>query len=67
MSACPRCGVEVACGMTQPSNNGQPCWCTQFPGVLPVPAAGAASCYCPQCLPQVIAQAVAQRQELGEN
>ena len=58
MSTCPRCGEEVACGMNNPE---QACWCTQFPGVLPVPEPGTASCYCPSCLPQVIAEEAAKR------
>ncbi|MBI3229992.1 MAG: cysteine-rich CWC family protein [Burkholderiales bacterium] len=59
MSACPRCGTEVACGMNNPD---QACWCTAYPAVLPVPEAGAASCYCPQCLQAIIREQAALRE-----
>ncbi len=59
MSACPRCGELVACGMSNPD---QACWCTAYPTVLPVPELGAASCYCPQCLQAVIAEQTALRE-----
>jgi hypothetical protein len=33
-----------------------PCWCTAFPPVLPVPGVEA-SCWCPACLEQQVAAA----------
>jgi hypothetical protein len=33
----------------------QPCWCTYLPASLPVPSAPGASCWCPACLKQHIA------------
>lgn len=32
-----------------------PCWCTELPMLLPVPVAGAAGCWCPDCLRAEIA------------
>ncbi len=60
MSTCPRCGAAVACGMNNPD---KPCWCTAYPAVLPVPQAGAASCFCADCLQAVIAE----QAKLGNN
>lgn len=53
--ACPRCGERFTC---RPEG---PCWCRDESFRLPLPAAGyAASCYCPGCLKQVAAEALAQ-------
>jgi len=57
MSTCARCGATFSCAMADPSD-GQPCWCTALPPALPVPGADAnASCLCPDCLRQRIADA----------
>lgn len=56
MSTCARCGATFSCAMADPSD-GQPCWCTTLPPVVPVPRPGAdanASCLCPGCLRQLI-------------
>jgi hypothetical protein len=34
----------------------QPCWCTYLPASMPVPSAPGASCWCPECLKQHIAE-----------
>lgn len=55
-SVCPRCGVDLRCGMVAGDAE---CWCVQLPHVMPVPAArdallpATASCYCPACLKQI--------------
>lgn len=56
MSQCVRCQAEFSCAMVDGAPDGAPCWCTALPAMLPVPEAGAAGCYCPQCLQQVIAE-----------
>lgn len=56
MSTCARCGATFSCAMADPSD-GQPCWCTALPPVMPVPTPGAdanASCLCPACLRKLI-------------
>ncbi|MDD5298759.1 MAG: cysteine-rich CWC family protein [Rhodocyclaceae bacterium] len=46
--ACPRCGKPVGCGMKAGLAR---CWCSDYPPVLKVPAAGqGVGCYCPDCL-----------------
>jgi len=67
MSVCARCGAVFGCAMAD-GGDGQPCWCTALPAVVPVPApdlarggnpagqAGAA-CWCPACLRRHIADA----------
>ncbi|WP_374363481.1 hypothetical protein [Pseudoduganella danionis] len=70
MSLCTRCGAEFHCAMADgagrtsdaaPVQNGSsavaeaPCWCTALPMLLPVPLAGAAGCWCPDCLRAEIA------------
>lgn len=51
MSRCTACGAEFTCGMAD-RNDGAPCWCSNLPAVLPLPAGTGLekSCYCPQCL-----------------
>ncbi|MFP5390180.1 MAG: cysteine-rich CWC family protein [Gammaproteobacteria bacterium] len=55
MSTCTRCGAQFTCGMQDGSD--APCWCTSLPAALPVPVpgAGAALCWCPDCLKAHIA------------
>lgn len=54
MSTCSRCGAEFGCAMADGGEG--PCWCTELPAVVAVPAAdGAAACWCPVCLKQHIA------------
>ncbi|MEV4780357.1 cysteine-rich CWC family protein [Burkholderia sp. LMU1-1-1.1] len=57
MSTCSRCGAEFSCAMVDadPAAAAQPCWCTYLPASLPVPSAPGASCWCPACLKQHIA------------
>lgn len=52
MSKCTRCGAEFGCAMVDGSD--APCWCTQLPLVVAVPAAQA-GCWCPDCLGQHVA------------
>lgn len=64
MSLCARCGATFSCAMADPSD-GQPCWCTALPPVVPVPTPGAdpnASCLCPACLRQLIDATATARQ-----
>jgi len=57
MSTCSRCGAEFSCAMVDAdlAAAAQPCWCTYLPASLPVPSAPGASCWCPACLKQHIA------------
>lgn len=70
MSQCTRCGAEFHCAMADggvraresapapagsPATAQAPCWCTELPMLLPVPLAGAAGCWCPDCLRAEIA------------
>jgi hypothetical protein len=53
MSQCSRCGAELTCAMDD--GGADPCWCTELPPVLPVPAAdGTAGCWCRACLQREI-------------
>jgi hypothetical protein len=53
-SRCPRCGARFECGM----GGAGPCWCADYPRVMPVPQANA-GCYCPACLAELTAQQAA--------
>jgi len=57
-STCARCGQAFGCAMVDGSD--APCWCTQLPPVVPLPApregAAAPGCWCRACLEQHIAQ-----------
>jgi hypothetical protein len=55
MSICPRCGAEFGCGMVDPTAP-DPCWCMSLPRLLAVPPGSDASCFCPACLRDFIAQ-----------
>ncbi|MDO9361221.1 MAG: cysteine-rich CWC family protein [Polaromonas sp.] len=61
-SACPRCGAAFRCGMVGGDSE---CWCVKLPNLMAVPSAGAsnpesipepgaASCFCPACLQEII-------------
>lgn len=56
MSICPQCGAAFVCGLAAGwQRHGEPyCWCFDLPPALPVTAA--ASCLCPDCLRQAIAE-----------
>lgn len=62
MSVCARCGATFSCAMAD-GGDGQPCWCTRLPPVVPVPvpappaAAMNTACWCPDCLRRHIAAA----------
>jgi hypothetical protein len=58
MSTCTRCGAPFGCAMADGLD--APCWCTELPPAVPVPAE-ALGCWCPQCLRDHIAQAQAAR------
>lgn len=69
MSICSACGTQFSCAMVDGISDGgagdtaPACWCTSLPALLPVPSAGAgASCYCPQCLQQLLQQQAFQQQ-----
>ena len=65
MSTCTRCGATFSCAMADPSD-GQPCWCTALPPVVPVPGADAAAgCWCPECLRKHIAATAAAASAQG--
>ncbi len=53
MSVCARCGAAFGCAMADGLDG--PCWCTEFPAVVAVPAVDA-SCWCPACLKLHIAE-----------
>jgi hypothetical protein len=62
MSACPRCGAEFGCGVTDAAT-GAPCWCMGLP---PLPSRTVSSpgdddaggrCYCPRCLRELLGAA----------
>ncbi|HEX8613274.1 MAG TPA: cysteine-rich CWC family protein [Telluria sp.] len=54
MSTCSRCGAQFGCAMAD--GTAGPCWCTELPPVVAVPAEdGAAACWCPACLKAHIA------------
>jgi hypothetical protein len=50
MSACARCGALFTCAMADGGAPAQPCWCAALPLLMPLPAEGAGTCYCPDCL-----------------
>lgn len=60
MSTCSRCQSEFSCGMTDDAERAAPCWCTTLPS-LPPERYGAAGCYCPRCLAELVAQAEADQ------
>ncbi|MES2150005.1 MAG: cysteine-rich CWC family protein [Pseudomonadota bacterium] len=47
MSVCSRCGAQFGCALADGS--GEPCWCTEFPPVVPLPDQDA-RCWCPAFL-----------------
>ena len=51
-STCSRCGAPFHCAVA--SGSPQPCWCTQMPAAVPLPAESGAGCWCPACLRQQI-------------
>jgi hypothetical protein len=56
---CSRCGAELTCAMADGGSD--PCWCTELPPVVPVPAAGGqARCWCRACLQQEVDRARAR-------
>jgi hypothetical protein len=48
MSICIRCGAAFGCAMLGEMDG--PCWCTQLPPIVPVPAKEVSGCMCPGCL-----------------
>jgi len=54
-SRCLGCGSDFECG----AGGAAPCWCAQYPRVMPVPQGGA-GCYCPACLAELTAQPIAR-------
>ena len=47
MSICVRCGMSFGCALLGELDS--PCWCTQFPPIVPLPSKEA-GCMCPGCL-----------------
>ena len=58
MSVCSRCGVQFSCAMVDGAPGDPPCWCVAMPAGLPLPgeSAAEATCWCPACLKNAIAE-----------
>ena len=58
-SVCPRCGASFVCGM---QSGQEPCWCAALPSVMPLDrnATSTGTCYCSECLKELIDKRVAK-------
>jgi hypothetical protein len=59
-----QCGASFTCDW---SAGRSPCWCQQYPAVMPMSGAtaGATSCLCPACLERAIALRLAESSANG--
>ncbi len=55
--------TTTAAAPVSAANPAAPCWCTALPALLPVPQAGAAGCWCPDCLRAEIAAQLKQQKQ----